>query len=87
MLGVVAVGRQDLLGCLEERVGGQSISLGECWVDLLACGDDLVEESDIWRWVVVLATHLCLSQSQARERLTFIRVVGFIVLLAAAAEK
>jgi hypothetical protein len=31
MVRVVAVGRQDLLGRLEEGIGGQPVSLGEVW--------------------------------------------------------
>jgi hypothetical protein len=50
MVRVVAVGREDLLGCLKESIGRQSISLREGRQDLFAGGDDLVEESDICRW-------------------------------------
>lgn len=48
MVRVVAVGRQDLLGCLEECIGSQSISLRKLWKDILGGRDNLVEESNIW---------------------------------------
>lgn len=47
MVRVVTVRRQDLLGCLEERIGCQSVSLGKGWQDLLAGGDNLMEKPDI----------------------------------------
>lgn len=84
MVRVVAVHRQDLLGCLKERIGGQSVSLRERWQDLLAGSDNFMEKPDICSWVRASAICSPPDRSCGREELTFVGVVRFVVVLAAA---